>query len=69
VTDGRPGHAAVPHGEHAIMRLAEALNQLGSQSFPLRVTPASRAFFNGAADRSAPGTAALLRDLLDPARS
>jgi acetylornithine deacetylase/succinyl-diaminopimelate desuccinylase-like protein len=68
VARGRPGHAAVPHDEHAVIRLAEALVRLGRQSPPLRVTDAARAFFEGAAARSSGATAALLHGLLEPAR-
>lgn len=68
VGSGRPGHASVPHDEHAILRLAAALLRLGDTLLPLHVTPAARAFFEGVANQSNEATARLIRDLLDPER-
>lgn len=45
VATGAGGHAAVPHRDNAIFRLARALAKIGAHREPLDVKPTTRAFF------------------------
>lgn len=64
-THGRPGHASQPHPDNAVLKLAEAINQIGAAEFPVHPTATVRQFFEGiAAKLGKPG--AELLDLLDP---
>ena len=64
---GRPGHASVPHGDNAVVHLAQALSALGRRKMPHRVTASARAFFEGAADaQEKPEVADALRAVLHP---
>jgi len=64
-TCGRPGHASVPHGENAIVRLGPVLEALG-RKLPHRVVPSARAFFEAAAAGARPQVRDLLLATLDP---
>ncbi len=61
---GRPGHAAQPHSDNAVVKLADAIQKIGAAEFPLHVTKTVRDFFQGIADnvdpKYRPGILALL---------
>jgi acetylornithine deacetylase/succinyl-diaminopimelate desuccinylase-like protein len=70
VTD-RGGHSSLPRPENAINRLAEGLVRLSKFSFPVDLSPTTRAFFERIAQIESARTAADMRSLLserpDPA--
>ena len=69
VAHGKPGHSSVPHDENPIFALGRALQKLGEEKMPHRVTASVRAFFERAADfQEDAQVAADLRALLDPDR-
>ncbi|MEW5848876.1 MAG: M20/M25/M40 family metallo-hydrolase [Myxococcota bacterium] len=41
---GDPGHGSMPHGNQAVLHLANALHKLGGARLPLHITPAVRRF-------------------------
>jgi len=61
---GRPGHAAQPHSDNAVVKLADAIQKIGAAEFPLHVTKTVHDFFQGIADNVdqeyRPGILALL---------
>jgi acetylornithine deacetylase/succinyl-diaminopimelate desuccinylase-like protein len=61
---GRPGHAAQPHPDNAVLKLAAAIQKIGAAEFPLHVTTTVRDFFQGIANhvdqKYQPGILALL---------
>ena len=46
---GKPGHAALPHGDNAVARLAHAVDRLTRRRMPLRVTPTAARYARGMA--------------------
>jgi acetylornithine deacetylase/succinyl-diaminopimelate desuccinylase-like protein len=64
---GRSGHSSVPHNENPIFGLGRALERLGREKMPHRVTGSVRAFFErAAAVQSNPEVAGNLRGMLAP---
>ncbi len=47
---GVGGHASVPHGENAVVRLAEAVARLGRSSLPVHLTETPERFLRGIAE-------------------
>ena len=69
IATGRPGHSSVPHDDNAVIHLARALDALGRDKLPHRVTRSVRAFFERSAQaQRRPEVAELLRAVLDPDR-
>ncbi len=62
-TTGTTGHASIPRGDNAIVRLARALDAIGSHPFPARLLPVTRAYLSGRAAFEAPDLAAAMRSL------
>jgi acetylornithine deacetylase/succinyl-diaminopimelate desuccinylase-like protein len=62
---GKPGHAALPHGDNAVAHLAHALDRLTRRRLPLHITPTAARYVQGmsAVMGGAPGLA--LRALLN----
>ncbi len=66
---GRPGHGSQPHGDNAVVKLADVVQKLGSATLPVHATQTVRLFIEGIAARVDRQYAAGLRDLLDPKKS
>lgn len=66
---GRPGHGSVPHDENAVVRLAQALANLGTAQLPIHPSPTLRAYLEGIAESQDSETAGNLLGVLDPATS
>jgi acetylornithine deacetylase/succinyl-diaminopimelate desuccinylase-like protein len=64
-TRGTPGHASQPHGDNAILHLADALVLLGEARLPMHVTATGRAYVEGIAHHLGPEGEEWL-GLLDP---
>jgi acetylornithine deacetylase/succinyl-diaminopimelate desuccinylase-like protein len=62
---GRPGHASVPHGENAVVFLAQAIEKLARARLPMRITPTARAYIAGLADGIGGGQGIALRAWMD----
>ncbi|MBA4216874.1 MAG: M20/M25/M40 family metallo-hydrolase [Roseateles sp.] len=64
------GHSSVPEPDNAIYRLADALGRLSRFSFPFRLSPVTRAYFEHLSRTEKPEVAAdiraILRDPPDP---
>ncbi|MDG0853136.1 M20/M25/M40 family metallo-hydrolase [Roseateles puraquae] len=64
------GHSSVPVPDNAIYRLADGLSRLARFSFPLKLSPVTRAYFEYLAQTEKPAVAqdirAILRDPPDP---
>ena len=66
-TRGQPGHGSLPHGDNAVVRLGQALAQIGDGSgMPLHVTPAVAAFVRALAAGLPRAQGLALRGLLRP---
>jgi acetylornithine deacetylase/succinyl-diaminopimelate desuccinylase-like protein len=61
---GRGGHSSLPAPANPIHRLSAALLALAEHRFPARLNPATRAYFEGAAERAEPAEAEAMRALL-----
>lgn len=46
---GRPGHASIPQRDNAVLRLARALDTLGSATFPMHISATARNYIDGLA--------------------
>lgn len=61
---GRPGHAAQPHSDNAVLKLSAAIQKIGAAEFPLHVTKTVHDFFYGITNsvdkKYQPGILALL---------
>ncbi len=66
---GRPGHGSVPHEENAVVRLSQAVVNLGTAQLPIHPSPTLRAYLEGIAESQDSETAANLLGILDPATS
>ncbi len=67
---GEPGHGSVPHGQSAIIGLAELLSKLRGQQPPVHFTATLRGYIEGLASAQEPELAAQLRGVLaDEARA
>jgi len=44
---GKPGHAAMPHGDNAVAHLARAVDRLSRQRMPLHFTPTAARYVQG----------------------
>jgi acetylornithine deacetylase/succinyl-diaminopimelate desuccinylase-like protein len=44
---GKPGHAAMPHGDNAVAHLARAVDRLSRQRMPLHITPTTARYVQG----------------------
>jgi acetylornithine deacetylase/succinyl-diaminopimelate desuccinylase-like protein len=44
---GKPGHAALPHGDNAVAHLARAVDRLTRQRMPLHITPTAARYVRG----------------------
>ncbi|HEX6104085.1 MAG TPA: M20/M25/M40 family metallo-hydrolase [Gemmatimonadales bacterium] len=60
----RGGHSSQPRPDNAIVHLAEGLARLGRHTFPVRLNPVSRAYFEAMAPLEQRETAAAMRALL-----
>ena len=60
---GTTGHASIPLGDNAIVRLSKALEKIGSHPFPPRLLPVTRAYLAGRAAFERPELAAAMRAL------
>lgn len=62
---GKPGHAAVPQSENAVLKLARGLDKLGGASFPMHVTQTVRRYTQGLGNAVGGSAGAALRGLVD----
>jgi acetylornithine deacetylase/succinyl-diaminopimelate desuccinylase-like protein len=60
---GTTGHASIPLGDNAIVRLGRALDKIASHPFPPRLLPVTRAYLAGRAAFERPELAAAMRAL------
>jgi acetylornithine deacetylase/succinyl-diaminopimelate desuccinylase-like protein len=65
VAHGRPGHASVPHGDNAVVYLAQAIDRLSKARLPMRITATARAYIAGLADGIGGGQGIALRAWMD----
>ena len=63
VAKGETGHSSVPKADNAIYKLARALDRLGKNPPPVRLIPATRAYFTGRAAVEKGELAAAMRAL------
>lgn len=63
---GRPGHAAQPHPDNAVLKLAEAIQKIGAAELPMHPTKTVCDFFEGIAARIDKKYQPGIRALLDP---
>ncbi len=63
-TKGRPGHGSMPHGENAILKLAEALCKPGNRQPPVHFCASFRGFITGIASAQPPEAAQLILAIL-----
>jgi acetylornithine deacetylase/succinyl-diaminopimelate desuccinylase-like protein len=61
---GRPGHGSVPHGNNAIIKLAEALSKLRTMQTPVHFTASARGYIAGIASAQPPEIAEQFRAIL-----
>lgn len=66
---GAPGHAAVPHADNAIARLARALMRLTATPLPLHVTGTARRFIATLAQTQRQPQRGILQQAVNPALS
>ncbi len=64
-TTGNPGHGSMPHGENAILKLAEVLCRLGDRQPPVHFCDSFRGFITGIASAQPPEVAQLFMTILD----
>lgn len=62
---GEPGHGSVPHGDNAILRLAELLGRVRNTQPPVHFTATLRGYIEGLASAQPPEIADALRAILD----
>jgi acetylornithine deacetylase/succinyl-diaminopimelate desuccinylase-like protein len=65
---GTSGHGSVPRPDNAVARLARAIDRIQSASFPMKLTPETRAFLSAVAPTEEPMRAAAMRELADSKR-
>lgn len=63
---GTPGHGATPHGDNAVVKLAEAVAKLGRAHLPYRKTLVAERFVRGMADALQGNARRVLNALLRP---
>ncbi len=66
---GTPGHGSVPHGDNAVVKLAEAVAKLGRKSLPFHRTNAVAGMIGGMADAIGGIRGLVFRGLLNPVLS
>jgi acetylornithine deacetylase/succinyl-diaminopimelate desuccinylase-like protein len=63
---GAPGHAAIPHGESAIARLARALSRITAAPLPMHVIPTTQRFIQTIAATQSRTRRNLLLQVMNP---
>ena len=63
-TKGKPGHGSMPHGQNAILKLAEVLCRLGDRQPPVHFSASFRGYITGIASAQPPEVAQLILDIL-----
>ncbi len=63
-TKGNPGHGSMPHGENAILKLAEVLYRLGDRQPPVHFSASFRGYIRGIASAQPPEVAQLFLTIL-----
>jgi acetylornithine deacetylase/succinyl-diaminopimelate desuccinylase-like protein len=63
-TRGTPGHGSQPHGDNAVIKLAEALLRLRDQPLPVHFTKSLRGYVEGVAAAQPDDVAAALRAVI-----
>jgi acetylornithine deacetylase/succinyl-diaminopimelate desuccinylase-like protein len=63
-TKGNPGHGSMPHGENAILKLADALCKLGDRQPPVHFSASFQGFISGIASAQPPEVAGLIMAIL-----
>ena len=61
---GRPGHGSMPHGDNAILKLAEVLTKLHNHQPPVHFTASLRGYITGIASAQPPDIAQLFLAIL-----
>jgi acetylornithine deacetylase/succinyl-diaminopimelate desuccinylase-like protein len=64
-TRGRPGHGSQPHADNAVLKLADAIQKIGANEFPLHATATTRLFLEGVAEKLGKKYESDLMGLLD----
>jgi len=63
-TKGKPGHGSMPHGQNAILKLAEVLCRLGDRQPPVHFCDSFRGFITGIASAQSPEVAKSIMAIL-----
>lgn len=63
---GKPGHAAIPHQENAIRRLAQAIMRITALPLPMHVIPTTRRFIEILAETQKQVQRTMLQQALNP---
>jgi acetylornithine deacetylase/succinyl-diaminopimelate desuccinylase-like protein len=63
-TKGKPGHGSMPHGQNAILELAEVLCRLGDRQPPVHFCDSFRGYITGIASAQPPEVAQLILAIL-----
>jgi len=63
---GEPGHGSMPHGDNAVVKLAEAIAKVGERLLPHHTTPVAQAFISAVAEAAVFPKGMFLRALLSP---
>jgi acetylornithine deacetylase/succinyl-diaminopimelate desuccinylase-like protein len=64
-TTGKPGHGSVPHGDNAVLKLAETLSRLRTAQTPAHFTASLHGYVTGIASVQPPDIARLFLAILD----
>jgi len=64
-TKGNPGHGSMPHGENAIISLAQILSRLDNRQPPVHFCESFRGFITGIASAQPPAVARLIMTILE----
>jgi acetylornithine deacetylase/succinyl-diaminopimelate desuccinylase-like protein len=66
VTRGEPGHGSMPHSDNAVVRLARAIEAIGTTRLPQHVTPIVEGFLRALAERAPFPRSKILPLMLEP---
>jgi acetylornithine deacetylase/succinyl-diaminopimelate desuccinylase-like protein len=69
VANGTSGHASIPRVDNPLIRLAAAVQKVGTWQTPMRMNDTTRTYFEKLAAVSPPDKADRYKGLFDPARS
>ncbi|MSP14100.1 MAG: M20/M25/M40 family metallo-hydrolase [Chloroflexi bacterium] len=64
---GKPGHASIPHGDNAVVHLAEAIVRLGRAKLPFHLTPTVGVFWERIMQAQTTELQGQMQSVIDPA--